>query len=130
MTLSPENVKDILQKVFFTTEEVIQKVNKPENVVKGVRIICGFHPGRLTEATPNIIDLLSQLPSFFSDKGGSLLEMSYNKDDIDWTFDFRLVDAFLCLGIAIGKVTLNIPKEIDDDSDALVDYPAIHIKLD
>lgn len=108
-TLNSENVLTLFSYVLFKDEE-----DKKNYVVgEGVRLKCGFHPERIKEKEPEIINLLSQLPDeFFKTKGGgwTFLNACTTKDGELWG-QHESVDQLLALGTAIKKVSWLMPRD-------------------
>jgi hypothetical protein len=83
-------------------------------MVEGVVGRFGFEPDKLKKHEPNIMSMLLQLPEpFLKSKGGgwSFLNGCTRQDGVQWG-EQRSVDALLCLGIAIGKAKILLPREI------------------
>ncbi len=106
MELTTQNVREVLDKCFFTKEEADAKPTDYK-VGEGVKMKLGFHPERLKANEENITSMLSQLPDEFISGGGwSFLNACNRKDGIQWADMHRSIDELICLGVASGHVTI------------------------
>lgn len=110
MKLSAENVNSVFMNCLFK-EGDDTSVYK---VVEGVVIKAGFHPERLKEAEESIFDMLNDLPDEFKKGGGggmSFLNMCNDKHGNQWA-EHQTMDKLVCLGIAVGKMSFLMPREM------------------
>lgn len=110
MKLTVANVQKIMFDCFFKDGE------DTSNHVKGqgIRGPMGFHPERLEQHKADIQALLNQLPNEFMETGGggySFLNGCITKDGNQWGEQSN-VDELICLGVAIGKVSFPMPREM------------------
>jgi hypothetical protein len=111
MKLTSENVNSTFLKCLFKKDENTEK----HIAVEGVMLKVGFNPDRLKESEQTIIEMLNDLPDSFKPHGGggmSFLNMCQDKNDNQWTGFHKTVDELVCLGIAIGKVSFLMPREM------------------
>lgn len=90
---------------------------RPKDFVEVHGVVAGFglHPERLKEKEPEIIALLEELPDEFKTIGGgghSFLNLCNDKHGTQWADTHKTCDALLCLGIAIGKAEILMPREL------------------
>lgn len=110
MDLTAQNVQKILFDCFFKDGESTDVHIKAQ----GVRGPMGFHPERLESHRLDIEGLLKQLPIEFMKSGGggyTFLNGCLTSTGEQWG-DQSNVDELLCLGIAIGKVSFSMPREM------------------
>lgn len=110
MNLTAENVQTILFACLYQPGEDTSGHVK----VHGVRGSLGFDPKRLAPNKPIIESLLKQLPVEFMRSGGggyTFLNGCITKDGEQWGEQSN-VDELICLGLAIGKVSFPIPREM------------------
>ena len=83
-----------------------------EVIVDGIVAKFSFSQAALDEHASEIRDLLAELPANFMEKGGggwSFLQSCMDKDGNHWG-EHPMMEALMCLGIAIGKVQYLIPR--------------------
>ena len=81
---------------------------------EGVKLKVGFHPERLKEAEPLIVEMLDGLHDNFKKTGGggwSFLNMCDDRDGNHWG-DHRTMDELVTLGIATGKIAFLMPRDM------------------
>ena len=111
--LSAERVQAITEACLFQNPEE----KGPEVTVEGVVHSYIFQAERLTQYAEEIELLLEQLPIEFqaTEKGGSggwsFLNACIDRQGQQWGEQFN-VEQLMCLGIAIGKVEMLMPKEM------------------
>jgi len=112
LKLSPTNVEKIFRECLANTENYDAKGN---TVIEGITFDFAVDNGKIKEATPEIKELLSQLPeSFYEGTGGGwsfLQACNDNKGDL-WTGEHRIMEQLMILGIATGHVKILMPKEM------------------
>jgi len=106
MELTSDNVHEVLMECLFKEGEDTSRAI----IVHGVKLHIGFHPERLEDYKPDIADLVDELPKEFKD-GWSFLNACMTKDGRQWG-EHEDVDALLCLGLATGKITLLLEREL------------------
>lgn len=110
MKLTAENVEQVFLKCLFKEDE--PKDNPI--IAQGVMLKVGFHPERLKQSEPDIVSMLSDLPDSFKQSGGggmSFLNACMTSDDVQWG-EHQNIDQLICLGIAAGKVSLPMPRDM------------------
>lgn len=110
MKLTAENVNTILIDCLYKNDE------DTTNHVKasGVKLNIIFNPNKLKEHKQKIEDMLNQLPDqFHKNKGGgwSFLHACRTNKGVQWG-NHSNIDELLCLGIAIEKAEIQLPREM------------------
>lgn len=108
--LTPEKVESIFLDCLFKEEEDTSNHIKAEGIVHTV----GFHPGRLESHKEEVEELLEELPDEFKKSGGggwSFLNACNDRHGNQWTGLHRTMEQLVLLGIAIGKVKFQLPRE-------------------
>ena len=111
MELTIENVEMAILDCLFKDGEDESKAVLAEGVIRQF----GFHPERLNEWKDSIIEMLEQLPETFRQATGggwSFLNACDRNDGTQWTGLHKNMEELFCLGMAIGKVKSQFPKEI------------------
>ena len=111
MKLTSENVQNTFTSCLFKEGEDTQN----HIVGSGVMIKVGFHTGRLKESEVFILEMLNDLPDDFKQTGGggmSFLNMCVDKNGNEWTGFHKTVDELCTLGIATGKLSYLLPREM------------------
>lgn len=111
MKLNATAVHDTFMKCLFNDGEPTD----PHVVAEGVQLRVGFNPERLKDAEPAIVEMLNDLPDQFKEGGGggwSFLNMCNDKDDNQWADLHQTMDELVTLGVAIGKVSFQLPREL------------------
>ena len=113
--LNSEEVKKVFGCCLYQDDEIINGKPIIEPIlVEGVIGKFGLHPDRVKENKSTIIEMLNELPDDFKMTGGggmSFLNMCNDKNGRQWTDLHRTMELLVCLGIVIGKVEYNLPKE-------------------
>lgn len=112
MELTAENVTNTVMACLYETppEDTSKAV-----MVEGIVRRFGFDPERLKAREADIASMLSQLPKeFMADGGGgcSFLAACNRADGEQWTGLHQTMDELFCLGMAIGKVRLCLPRDL------------------
>lgn len=97
-------------------------------VVEGITARWGFNKTLISEHTHEIVDLLNQLPAtFHSGTGGgwTFLNACNDRDGNQWTGNHVVMDALFCLGIAAGKATWLLHRELWDALPGGMPYVAV-----
>lgn len=108
MKLTAENVTNTVFSCLFEDGENIENSLK----VEGVMLKMGFHPARIKQHENDIAEMLSQLPESFQ-LGMSFLNMCEDKNGDQWADLHKTMDELVCLGLAIGKLSFQFPREMD-----------------
>lgn len=110
ITLDPQRVTNIFLDCLFKDGEE----TKDHVVAEGIVQTVGFHPGRLEDHRSEIEALLGELPDEFkaSNGGGwSFLNACMDRHGNQWTGLHQVMEQLVQLGIAIGKVEYQLPRE-------------------
>lgn len=109
--LTSKDVEGIFQDCLFREGEDTSKHIRAE----GIRTNVGFHPSRLEGHREKIEEMLAELPNEFQQSGGggwSFLNACNDKDGKQWTGLHQVMEQLVLLGIGIGKVKFQIPREM------------------
>lgn len=109
--LNPERVGIIFHNCLFRESEDTTNHIKAEGIVSTV----GFHPGRVEEHRAEIELMLAELPEAFMAAGGggwSFLNLCFDRHGNQWTGIHQTMEQLVQLGIAIGKVKYQLPREL------------------
>lgn len=110
MKLTAQNVEDVFLACLYKDGEDTSKAI----TVEGVMMKVGFNPERLEKNREQIINLLSQChDDFFEDgpaKGMTFLNFCQDRDNELWTGVHAVCDNLICLGLAIKKVVILLPR--------------------
>jgi len=114
--IDPIIVEEIFRDCLFHESEM-GKNGKPRGIkmieAEGIRTTFGFHPERVKKHREKIMEFLKEMPEEFSKGGGwSFLNLCNTKDKRQWTGLHERMEQLVCLGIAIGKVSYNLPREM------------------
>lgn len=108
--LSSKRVEEIFMDCLFKDGEDMTKHIKAEGIMSNV----GFNPERLEKYKGEIIAMLNELPDSFKETGGggmSFLQACVDKHGNQWTSFLRTMEQLFQLGIGIGKVKCQLPRE-------------------
>lgn len=111
MQLTATNVIEKFMKCLFKDGEATENFIKAEGVMSTI----GFNPDRLKENQPDIDSMILELPDeFMKSKGGgmSFLNACNDKNGQQWADMHQTIDQLLCLGLATGKITMLMPREM------------------
>ena len=109
--LSADHVNEVFLDCLFRDGEDTSNQIKAEGVVRNV----GFHPGRLEIHRAEIETMLDELPDAFKKSGGggwSFLNACEDKHGSQWTSLHQRMEQLFQLGLAIGKVKYQLPREM------------------
>jgi len=109
--LSSERVEAIFNDCLFKDGEDTSNYVKAEGIAHNV----GFHPERLQSHKAEIEAMLDELPDQFKKSGGggwSFLNACLDKHGEQWTDLHLRMEQLFQLGIAIGKVECQLPREM------------------
>lgn len=114
--IDPQEVDTIFRKCLFRENEIGED-GKPKGIkpieTEGIMSSFCFHPDRIKEHREKIIEFLEVMPEQFSKGGGwTFLNLCNTKDGKQWTGLHERMQQLVCLGIAIGKVSYNLPREM------------------
>ena len=124
IALTSEKVESIFIDCLFKDYEDKTTFVKAE----GIMMTCGFHPDRLQGHKEEIAGLLAELPDDYKVIGGggmSFLNACYDKHGNQWTSFHRTMDQLFMLGMAIGKVSCLLPREMWDALPGSMPYYSI-----
>ena len=110
MELTANNVETIFTASLF--DDDADKSNAV--IVEGIRAKFGFDPKKLEENKENISSMLDELPDEFKKNSGggmSFLNACMTKNGNQWG-EHQNVEQLFCLGMAIGRVELLMPREM------------------
>ena len=109
--IDPERVNAIFMDCLFKDGEDTSNHVKAEGITKNV----GFHPDRLESHKAEIEAMLDELPEQFKESvggGWSFLNACNDKHGNQWTGFHQRMEQLFQLGIGIGKVKCQLPREI------------------
>lgn len=127
--IKSERVTEIFMNCLFTDEEM--EVNPtPEKFTPAYGVITnvGFHPERIEQSREEVCKILQNFSDeFYSDKGQgfTFLKFVLTKDGTQWTDLHRVADQLICLGSALGVITLT-PEEFNVVAPGGVPYVTIN----
>ena len=109
MKLNAKIVHDTFLECLFNTGEPTED----HKLGRAVSMTVGFHPGRLKSKEQLISEMLKDLPKEFQKEGGgmSFLNMCQDKSGDQWA-EQKTADELVALGIASGKLSFLMPKEM------------------
>ena len=119
MKLEATNVEKVFAECIKNDESCRAEVV----TVAGITKSFTFFELVLCQWENDIIDLLSQLPEAFLDKGDAFHKMGYNRENLQWTTDNAIMEKLVVLGIAIGRSVFYLPK-----SSQQINVPYVVIK--
>ncbi|MBU1149024.1 hypothetical protein KKI23_02940 [Patescibacteria group bacterium] len=109
--LTSQKVETIFQDCLFKGDE-----DKSDHIkAEGITVNVGFHPGRLESHRAEVEAMLDELPDEFKKSGGggmSFLQACNDRHGNQWTGLHRIMELLFLLGIAIGKVEYQMPREM------------------
>ncbi|MES3018192.1 MAG: hypothetical protein V4721_10455 [Bacteroidota bacterium] len=83
---------------------------------EGVQTKVGFHPERLKAAEPTIAEILDEMPDEFKKNAGgggwSFLNLCHDKNGNQWADLHKTMDELVMLGVATGKISFLLPREL------------------
>ncbi len=109
--LNAERVNAIFMDCLFRDGEDTSKHVKAEGIVRNV----GFHPERLESHRAEVEAMLNELPEQFHKKSGggwSFLNACNDKHGNQWTGLHQRMEQLFQLGIGIGTVQCQMPREM------------------
>lgn len=132
MKLTASNVEAVLRNLLYTEEELEPGQTEPPDdavLAEGIVHRFAFHPDRLKAETENIKAMLKQLPTTFRKNGGggwSFLNMCVDADGVQWG-EHKEMEALMCLGMAIGRASYVLPREMWPVLPGGVPYVAVEV---
>lgn len=109
--LTAERVNEIFLDCLFRDGENTSNHVMAEGIVTNV----GFHPDRLNSHKDEVVAMLDELPDEFKKSGGggwSFLNACDDKHGNQWTGLHQTMEQLFLLGIALGKVKCQLPREM------------------
>jgi len=110
MKLTPTNVdKTFLKCLFKENEDTSLAV-----ITEGIMMKVGFNPEHLKSEKENIVEMCNQLPNNFKvgfGGGYSFLNMCEDNTGDLWTGEHQTMEKLLCLGIAVKKMMILLPRD-------------------
>ena len=109
--LDPERINAVFMDCLFRDGEDTTNHVKTEGITRNV----GLHPERLESHKTEIEGMLDELPDEFKKSGGggwSFLNACNDKHGNQWTGLHQRMEQLFQLGIGIGKVQCQIPREM------------------
>jgi hypothetical protein len=109
--LTADRVGAIFNDCMFRKEELPPKEYVPAS---GIITDVGFHPERVESYKDEIAEMLAELSDDFQEAGGggmSFLKACEDKHGNQWTGMHQTMEQLFQLGMAVGKVTCQLPRE-------------------
>lgn len=108
--LNDDQVVNVLKECLFRDgEDATNAV-----IVEGIVNTYGFDPDRLKTHEEEIVRMLAELPKQFRKSGGggwSFLQACEDRHGRQWTGLHRTMEGLFVLGMAVGKVQCQLPRE-------------------
>lgn len=111
MKLNAKTVHSTFLRCLFKKGEL----TKNHIIVEGVQTKVWFNPERLKNQEPLIEKMLKDLPTEFQKNSGggmSFLNMCNDNEGNQWADLHKTMDELVTLGIATGKLSFLMPKEM------------------
>lgn len=111
--LKGEEVRELFKGCLFDDDEP-GGVPDDAIVVVGIMHKFGFHPRRLEESKPRLIEMLRDLPDeFMKDKGGghSFLAMCMDRHGNHWA-EHPTMELLMCMAVGAGLAKYSFPREM------------------
>jgi len=110
--IDSQRVTEIFLNCLFREEEIINGEPEVEPIkAYGVMENVGFYPTRIKESTEEIKGFINELPEQFKN-GWTFLNICQTKDGELWTGMHQVCDQLVMLGIAIGKMSFCLPRDM------------------
>ena len=109
--LNSDKVTEVFLDCLFKDGEVTDHYVRAEGIMTNV----GFNPESLESHKAEIEEMLAELPNEFQKSGGggwSFLNACNDKNGNLWTGEHRVMEQLILLGIAIGKASFQLPREV------------------
>ena len=110
--LTAERVEYIFMDCLFKDDELPAEEYIP---APGITSSVGFHPERVESYKDEIAKMLGELPDEFQETGGggmSFLNACNDKHGNQWTGMHETMEHLFQLGLAVGKVMCQMPREM------------------
>ncbi len=111
LVLNPKKVEEIfLDCLYRDGEDTTNHV-----LVEGIVANYGLHPERLESHREEVIALLAELPDEFRENGGggwSFLNACNDRHGNLWTGLHSIMEQLIVMGVALGLVHYQLPKEM------------------
>ncbi len=114
MELTSENVDKVALDCLYPDSYSLEEAVREGKMVEGIVTNFVFQPAKLIEHTEDIKSMLLQLPDEFkASKGGgwSFLNACNRSDSVQWTGLHAQMETLFMLGMAIGFVTIPLPRD-------------------
>ena len=115
--IDPQEVEKAFLDCLYKEAEMEGVSGIPEGtvLVEGIMNKLGFHPQRLESKRSQVTRWLGLLPKQFHKGGGggwSFLNACDQEDGTQWTGLHQRMDQLFCLGIGLGLVKYQLPREM------------------
>ncbi len=107
--------QSVVESIFLDCLFKDGEVSSNHVLAEGITMTVGFNPGRIETHKAEIEALLDELPDQFQASGGggwSFLNACEDKHGNLWTGLHRRMEQLFLLGIAIGKVEYQLPRDM------------------
>ena len=117
LLIDPQEVEAAFQDCSYREEELDGARRVPEGAVVALGVIGRFelHPGRLEERRIQVMEWLKALPHQFHKSvggGSSFLNACNQWDGVQWTGQNQDMDRLFILGMGLGLVESQVPREM------------------
>lgn len=117
LIIDAQEVEKAFLDCLYKEEEMKGVEGAPEGtvIVEGIINKLGFHPGRLEEKRAKVTEWLKALPHQFrrnSGGGWSFLNACNQENGVQWTGLHQRMDQLFCLGMGMGLVECQMPREM------------------
>lgn len=116
LIIDSEQLETVFGDCLFKDEEITEgKIPEGAILVEGITRKFGFHPTRLAEKRQVVVKWLNALPHQFHKDGGggwSFLNACNQENGVQWTGFHRSMEQLFCLGIGLGFVKCQLPREV------------------
>lgn len=117
--IDPQEVDRAFAACFYTEEEIKSfiegKLPAEAVIVEGIKGKLAFDPQRLEAQRKKVTEWLKALPHQFrrnSGGGWSFLNACVQENGVQWTGFHLIVDELFCLGMGLGLVECQLPREM------------------
>lgn len=118
LLIHAEAVEAAFLSCLFAPEEIVEgKAPEGAVIVEGITNKFGFHPQRLEAIRETVTRWLRALPTEFLQSGGggwSFLNACNQVDGRQWADFHRHMEQLFCLGLGLGLVKSQIPRDMWD----------------
>jgi hypothetical protein len=126
LVLDPQRVVEIFTDCLFGNGEE----TSPQVLAEGIMMTVGFQPTRLESHRVEIETMLAELGDEFRVSGGggmSFLQACVDRHGNQWTGMHQTMDQLFMLGIALGKATYLLPRDLWSSFPGGVPYVQVKI---